>query len=119
MKNVFLFLCILLVFTCVKAAFGEEGEHMFTSGRANGYYVVEMTEKGKVSASKVRAYIYGVLDTLSETNTEGLRKLYPDATFAGIADSIISFYRDNSSQRGRTVVDLVLSGCKRKEEKTP
>jgi len=95
-----------------KASYEDFIDDMFTHGRANGNYIVGFIEKSKGGLSKVRTYIYAVLDTLSEVDKEALRKIYPKATFDQVSEQVITYYKENPLKRKRTVVDVVLSGCK-------
>jgi len=95
-----------------RVSYEEYIGRMFTKGRANGNYVVEFIERSQSGASKVRTYIYAVLDTLTEIKMEALKIFYPDATFEDVVEHVVKYYKNNPASRQRTVVDVILSGCK-------
>ncbi|MBF0494430.1 MAG: hypothetical protein HQL28_04795 [Candidatus Omnitrophica bacterium] len=103
--------CILVLLVLVLAsgvcAFAQMAPNWYTDGRLNGHFVLEASD-----ADKINYYIQGVLDTLSVTNKGIIDKYYKDQELGNIYDMVTEYYTKNSDKADRSVINLLVSGCK-------
>ncbi len=84
-------------------------------GHYNGRFIVEsMIEKkgGDISEQIAGTYIYGVLDTIRVLAPDFFASTYANTTKGDIVDAVKLYYKNNPTQRHRSVIDVMMSGCK-------
>jgi hypothetical protein len=107
--------CIALLLLAAYAGYCAHEEEI-TNGATNGLYIMRCIENGKGSAGYEIAlsYIHGIIDGfwhLGKSST--FAELYGGkTTFGEMCEAVILYYKNNPSQRSRSVTEVVLSGAK-------
>ena len=108
MKKIFALFCVCMI--CSGAVWGVEAERLLTDGYFNGR-VLSDPEIDRVESMN---YIHGVTQTLFflPITNKVMKELYPDSGDKEIAKAVTEYYRKNPEQNDRSIIDVVLTGCK-------
>jgi len=100
-------LAIILILSVSTTYATDESEEWFTNGYPNGRWIDAMEGSGGDS-SVVDGYFMGALDAIGDE----LSKLYPKMAKVYIVEAVKLFYEQNPTQKHRTIINVILSGCK-------
>ena len=119
MKNVILACCIILFFT-VPGLSAEEidpalldglvKQDWFTSGFPNGKWVMDGVYDDD-EESRIY-YMAGVLDHIEYAQPDLVERIYRGRDRGDMVKAVKEYFRDNPEKRERSVIEVILSGCK-------
>lgn len=97
----------VLLLSCA-SVYGENIDYMFTDDAPNGRFITDEN----MNQNLKDMYLGGMLDMLIAVRPDIVNSFYPKCNRRDVIDAVIKYYQDNPTQRNRSVVEVVLSGCK-------
>ena len=103
--------CVILMVISI-GAFAVDEESWRTDNYLNGRWIADC-QGSKYSKDLVHTYILGVLDAIAKINDGLLIKAYGDKFHTDDIEAAVAlYYQNNPLKRDRTIVEVILSGCK-------
>jgi len=113
MKKIFI-LALMIILLVSGNVYANQFDSMLTTSRFNGRavkYYLENDVDG-IGKTVIESYILGVVSTIAGLHNEHYNKLYPNIIYDDVINKVILFYQNNPNQRYKSILEVVLTGCK-------
>lgn len=112
MKRTGTFILIILLFFCRALSAESEVKKEIAQKKTDGNFLMERDTRERFQEAYKGAYVTGVIDSAYYLAPEVMEKHYTSLGPEDIKTKVMEYYRNNPDKRNRTVVEVVLSGCK-------
>ena len=108
MKKIFI-LATIAGFLYTYPAISETIDYLNTGVKLNGDFAIQSSVE---DPNRLNYYLAGVIDTITRFKPDAIKEHYSGYSIGGIYDKLTKYYYNNPDKRNRTIVDVLMTGCK-------